>query len=409
MKRSFKLIIAAIFVAALAGCATTGLTVDDGRKLDDKLLSDMKAYGAGAAALRPAIVRSAAVSDRNCSIQYELPFEAITAYGVEDPDAKIAWVRALGVNENLTVIAADTSSAVAKGDIITEVAGYKPKNTLKMVRALVDARNRGQSFRMTLASGRQVLISPITVCQGHTTIASPLHAATQNYHWTQSIHPLEVFHQALTPDEAIWIVLWTQGLSEQSGAAMKAYAFIVGSVKWIARIALGFATGGATAAVRGAAAAAGSSAAAGQIAAAQLAGQAASLMASAAANRASLSGINGIAAGRFDQADKWAFENMIKLGMNPLAGLTLHEKLVAQGAAANAFLLDEKRLAGMQELVAGLPDDTATVKTATVKPPPDLPERAPQILRFVPPAGFPDTSRDNRSDAGLDVRNANSK
>jgi hypothetical protein len=408
MKRSIKMIIAAIFLAALAGCATTRLTVDDGRKLDDKLLSDMKAYGAGAAALRPAIVRSAALNDKNCSIQYELPFEAMTSYGVENLDAKIAWVRALGVNENLTVVASDTTSGVAMGDIITEVAGYKSRNTLKMVSELVDVRNRGKPFRLTLASGRKVLISPIKVCQGYTTIASPLHAAAQNYHWTQSMHPLEVFHQALTPDEAAWIVLWTQGLSEQSGATMKTYAFVVGGVRWIAIIALGLATSGASATARSAAAAAGSSAT-GQIAAAQLAGHAASLMASAAANRASLSGINGIAAGRFDQADKWAFANMRKLGMNPRAGITLHEKLIAQGAAANAFLLDEKRFAAMRALLAGLPDGAATVTTVIVRPPPDTPDGSPEILRFVSPAGSPGTPRDNRSVAGLDVRNANSK
>jgi hypothetical protein len=132
-------------------------------------------------------------------------------------------------------------------------------------------------------------------------------------------------------------------------------------------------------------------------------------MASAAANRASLSGINGIAAGRFDQADKWAFANMRKLGMNPRAAVTLHEKLIAKGAAANAFLLDEKRLAGMRQLVAGLPDDTATVTTVIVRPPPDIPDGSPEIIRFISPAGSPGTPTDNRSVAGLDVRNANSK
>jgi hypothetical protein len=376
MKRSINVIIAAIFLAALTGCATTSLTVDDGRKLDDKVLSDMKAYGAGAAALRPAIVRSAALNDKNCSLQYELPFEAMTSYGVEKDDAKIAWVRALGVNEKLTVIASDTSSGLAVGDVIIEVAGYKSRNTLKMVSKLADVRNRGKPFRLTLASGRNVLISPMKVCRGYTTIASPLHAAAQSYHWTQSIHPLEVFHQALTPDEAAWIVLWTQGLSEQCGATMKTYAFMVGSVRWITMIAFGVA-GGAGATARSAAVGAGSSAT-GQAAAAQLAGHAASMMASAAANRVSLSGINGIAADRFDQADEWAFANMRKLGMNPRAGLTLHEKLIAQGAVANAFLLDEKRLAGMQQLMSGLTIEVSAVPVIIVVPPPSgIPVRAP--------------------------------
>lgn len=101
-------------------------------------------------------------------------------------------------------------------------------------------------------------------------------------------------------------------------------------------------------------AAAGTSAT-GQIAATEIAGQAASLMAQSAANRASLSGVSRVAAGVFDRPDKWAFEHMRRLGMNPRAGLSLHRKLVAQGAASNAFLLDEKRFQAMQALVAGLP------------------------------------------------------
>jgi hypothetical protein len=78
-------------------------------------------------------------------------------------------------------------------------------------------------------------------------------------------------------------------------------------------------------------------------------------MAQSAANRASLSGVSRVAAGVFERADRWAFEHMRTLGMDPRAGLRLHEKLVAQGAASNAFLLDAKRLQGMQALVAGLP------------------------------------------------------
>jgi hypothetical protein len=359
MKRSVTTFIAAILLATLAGCATTRLTVDDGRKLDATLLSEMKAYGAGAAALRPAIVRSAALNDKNCSIQHELPFLAMTSYGIENADAKIAWARALGVNENLTVIASDMSSGLKAGDVVTEVAGYKSRNTLKVARKLMDARDRGKPFKLKLASGRKVMISPIRLCRGYAVIASPFQAAVQSYHWTQSVHPLEIFHQPLTPDEAGWIVLWTQGLSEQAGARMKTYALVVRGVKWIAILALGVSASGTATSARGAAAAAGTSSAA-QVATIQLAGQAASLMARAAANRASLSGINGIAAGQFDQADKWAFANMLTLGMDPRAGLSLHQKLVMQGAAANAFLLDEKRLAGMETLVAGLPGVAAT-------------------------------------------------
>jgi hypothetical protein len=199
-------------------------------------------------------------------------------------------------------------------------------------------------------------------------IASPLEPGLQRYHWTESVHPLEIFQSPLTADEAQWIVLWTQGLSERGGARMKSYAFVVGSIKWIATLGLGFVTSGAAASARGAAAAGGSSAT-GQVAATQLAGQAASLMAQSAADKASLTGVSHVAVGVFDRADEWAFDNMRRLGMNPRAGLSLHEKLVAHGAAANAFLLDQKRLTHMLALVATLPRANQAPPVASLRTP----------------------------------------
>jgi len=87
---------------------------------------------------------------------------------------------------------------------------------------------------------------------------------------------------------------------------MKTCAFIVGTVKWLPVLGPGFATSSAVASTN-AGAAAGSSAT-GQIAATELAGQAASLMARSAANRASLFGLSRVAAGVFGYADEWAFE-----------------------------------------------------------------------------------------------------
>ena len=350
MKRSITAFIAAICLATSTGCATR-LTVDDGRELDSQLLAGMRAYGAAARVLRPAIVRSAELRDDQCSTQYELPFEAMTSYGLDD-DVKVAWVRTLRVNENLTVIATDPSAGLRPGDIVDSVAGYKSRNRQKMAGALIEARDRGEPFGLRLSSGRSVTVSPVKVCRGHVLIAAPLKPAMQRYHWKESVHPLEVFGRPLTAEEAQWIVLWTQGLSEEGGARMKTYAFMVGGFKWIAVLGLGVGVGNATAATRGAASAAGVSST-GHAAAIELAGQAASLMARSAANRASLSGISRVAAGVFDRADEWAAENMWKLGMNPAAALSLHEKLVAQGAASNAFLFDEKRLARMRALAIG--------------------------------------------------------
>jgi hypothetical protein len=354
-KESMKFMAAACALLVLSGCATRP-TVDDGRPLNSRMVADIRDFGTAATEVRPAIVRSAATADSGCDLQYELPFDAATSYGVDDADAKVAWMRVLGVNENLTVIAADPSSSLRAGDVVAEVDGYKSGNKLKMAQKLTEARDDGAPFVLTLGSGQKVTVTPIRLCRGHVLIAPPLDPSLQRYHWAESVHPLELFHQRLTADEAQWIVLWTQGLSELGGARMKTYAFTVGALKWITVAGLGFATSSAAASSRAAATSAGTSAT-GQVAATQLAGQAASLAAQSAANKASLSGVSHVAAGVFDRADKWAFDHMRELGMNPRAGLSLHVKLSKQGAAANAFLLDSERLNAMLALVAGLPKE----------------------------------------------------
>jgi hypothetical protein len=364
MKQAISALIAGMFLATLAGCATSP-TVDDGRELNTELLYEMMSYGDAAEAIRPAIVRAASARDSDCSVQYELPFEVMTSYGIQDDDSKMALLRALGVNEKLGIIAAVPSSGLKVGDVIVEVAGDRSDNSRKLADTLTEARDRGEPFELVLASGRRLTISPFTLCRGHVLVASPFQPTLQQYHWAQTMHPLEVFHERLTADEAQWIVLWTQGLSEAGGARMKTYAFMVGSIKWIVVLGLGASSGGVLASLHGGGAAAAGTTSAGQVAAVQLAGSAASLMAQSAANRASLTGVSRVAADSFDQADKWAFEHMQKLGMNPRAGLSLHQKLLAQGAAGNAFLLDERRLASMRALVATLPPSYAMPASAS--------------------------------------------
>jgi hypothetical protein len=360
MKSIPKAACAAIFLAVSTGCASPKLTVDDGRKLDEKLLVEMKIYGTGAAAIRPAIIKTVALNDKNCSSQFELPFEVLTSYGLKD-DVKVAWVRSLGVNENLSVIATDGSVNLSVGDVVTEVAGYNNPNTPKMLDKLMELRESGRPFRLKLASGKELSITPVTVCRGHVLVAPPFAAATQTYHWTAVVHPQEVFRQPLTPDEAAWVVLWTQGLSEEGGARMKTYSYFVGTVKWVG-IAASVVTGGAALAAGGATAAEAAAESAGGL----LAGKAAAVATDAAVSKGSLSGINGIAGGVFDKADKWAFENIKKLGMNPRAGLTLHEKMVQAGSVGNAFALDAGRLAKMKALVAKLPQEPHAAQATLV-------------------------------------------
>jgi hypothetical protein len=342
---------------ALAGCGSAKLLVDDGRKLDDKVLGEVRSYGAAATSLRPAVARAGALADPQCDTQYELPFEVSSSSFFKDEDLKMAMIRELGVNELLTVLAADPSTGLAAGETISEVRGYKSAHTLKLVTELYEARDQGKPFKIRLSSGREVAIAPFKVCRGRVFVAAPGKGAQQTYHWTGSVHPLEVFRQPLTPDEATWMVLWTQGLSEEGGARMKTFSFAVGGVTAVVYLGLAVATVGASVAAGSGAAAAGASIGTvmGQMAGTVAIGTVLKGVTLAAANKTNLSGRNRVAAGVFDKADAWTFENMKKLGMDPRAGLSLNDKLAQQGAGNNAFVLDEERLANMQVLLAQLP------------------------------------------------------
>lgn len=342
----------------LTGCGSAKLLVDDGRALDAKMLADVRTYGAATASLRPAVVRAGALAGPRCDTQYELPFDATSSYFFKDDNLKMAFVRQLGVNELLTVVAADPSAGLAVGATIVEVRGYKSGHTGKLITELMLARDDGKPFKLRLASGREVSVTPFKVCRGRALPASPDKVAQQNYHWTQAVHPLEVFSQPLTPDEAAWVVLWTQGLSEEGGARMKTYSYVLTGVATVAYIGLSVATVGAATAAGSAAAAAGATVGTvmGQVAGTIAVSAVAKGVTLAAANKANLSGLNRIAAGVFDKADAWAFDSMKKLGLDPRAGLTLNDKLALQGSGNNAFVLDEERLAAMRLLVARLPN-----------------------------------------------------
>jgi hypothetical protein len=82
---------------------------------------------------------------------------------------------------------------------------------------------------------------------------------------------------------------------------------------------------------------------------------AAQIAAEATANTATLHGISWVASSAFDKADKWAFDRMTLLGMDPRAGAVLEKKLATAGASRNAFLLDDERQKQMDALIKGLP------------------------------------------------------
>eukprot|EP01136_Pigoraptor_vietnamica_P031752 Opistho-1_new@92704 len=208
----------------LAACAGPKYTIDDGRKVDEALLSSIRAYGSGEQSLRPAIARTAALQDPECDKQWELPFAVATSYGWAEND-RVAWVRALHVDERLTVVAATHDSPLKPGDKLAKVRGQQDEDSERLLATLAEARDDGRDFSVTLSNGRNIVIKPFQVCRGYTRLAPPNTPKLQDYHWLLSLHPLEITQADLSEDEALWVVLWTQGLSEEGGARMKTYHY----------------------------------------------------------------------------------------------------------------------------------------------------------------------------------------
>lgn len=374
----------------LSACSSPKYTVDDGRKVNEALLAQIRNYGAGERALRPAIERSAALKDPDCDRQWELPFSVATSYGW-DPDDRVAWVRGLGVDERLTVVAVSAHSTLKVGDRITRVGKVADDDSETLLNLLSAARDNGTPFEVTLADAKsRAIVAPFEVCRGYTRLAPPNTPSLQDYHWLLTLHPLEVPAVGLDADEALWVVLWTQGLSEEGGARMKVYDYgmkFVGTLYNVATIATGL-RGAAMAAetainaARSAAAGAATELAKQQIisegqqyaadkvrqtfldAGQQVTkGQAVSAMQRASANRGSLWGVSRIAATVFDRADVWAFDRIGKVGGQPLAGFTLHQKLVEAQAGGNALLFDADRLVALSHLAAsrGMQDQVTAI------------------------------------------------
>ena len=365
-----------IAISLLAACAGPKFTTDDGRKVNEELLDHIRTYGAGEKALRPAIARTAALKDPDCDTQWELPFSVASSYDWSADD-RVAWVRALGVDERMTVVGTTPGSPFQLRDKIQDIAGYNRENTEKMLLELAERRDAGRPFDVKLSTGKTINVVPFQVCRGYTRLAPPNSPKTQDYHWLLSAHPLQVPQANLTDDEALWTVLWTQGVSEEGGARMKTYHYgtkIAGTLYNLFTIASG---------IKGAALAADAAIKAAQSAAAsvatdilkkQLIDQATAAAASrmrdqigsvaqkltqqqvmgamqqAAANRGSLSGVAWVAATVFEKADAWAYARLEKLNANPLAAFSLHQKLIEQGSTANAMVLDPDRMKALNKI-----------------------------------------------------------
>lgn len=382
--------LAALFLLGLlAACAGPKYTVDDGRKVDEVLLANIRSYGAGERAMRVAIGRAASLKDPDCSTQWELPFSVESSYELKADD-RVAWVRALGVDERLTVVGAAMGSPLKLGDKIQEIDGYARENAEKMMLELADKRDSGRPFPIKLFGGKSVQVTPLQVCRGYARLAPPATPLAQDYHWLLTVHPLQLARADLSDDEALWAVLWGEGVSEEGGARMKTYAYgtkVAGTLYNLFTIASGIqgAAVAANAAVQAAQAAAGSVAT--EVLKRQLLDQAtaaatsrirdeatgvvkrltqaqvADAMQQAAANRGSLSGVAWIASTVFEKADAWAYARMERLKADPLAGFTLHQKLIERGLTANSMALDPERLNALNKIAEarGLREDVVAI------------------------------------------------
>lgn len=382
-------------VLGLAGCAAPRYTVDDGRAVDPVLLQRLQSHGLGERQLRPAIARSADLKDIDCDRQWELPFSVASSQGWSESE-RVAWVRALGVDERPTVIAVTHEAPLKLGDRLVEVDGDIPSDARDLLTRMGRLRDRGRPFQVGLADGRRVLIAPFEVCRGYTRLAPPNTPELQEYHWLLTTHPLELVEADLTSDEALWVVLWTQGVSEQGGARMKTYHYgtsLLSGLYTVATLTTGLkgAAMAAEAALKTAQQAA--AAAATEVLKQQLIDQAkrfaadqmrdqvtktvrtltqaqvAASMQQAAANKGMLWGISRVAATVFDQADLWAYERMTRLGADPLAGFGLHQKLLERGLLMNALVLDPERMENLQARVkADGREDAMVAKLRGLRP-----------------------------------------
>lgn len=382
-------LIALLLISLLAACAGPKYTVDDGRKVDEVLLGNIRTYGQGERAMRSAISRSASLQDKDCDTQWELPFSVESSYKLADDD-RVAWVRALGVDERLTVVATAPGSPLQLRDKIQEIEGYARENSEKMMLELADRRDSGKPFKVKLFGGKTVAVTPFKVCRGYARLAPPATPLLQDYHWLLIVHPLQVARPEWTEDEALWAVLWGQGVSEEGGARMKTYAYgtkVAGTLYNLFTIASGIqgAAVAANAAVQAAQAAASSVAT--EVIKRQLLDQAtaaatnrlreeavdvvrklsqaqvANAMQQAAANRGALSGVAWVASTVFEKADAWAYARMERLKASPLAAFSLHQKLIEKGLTANSLVLDPDRMNGLSKIAEahGLREDVVAI------------------------------------------------
>jgi hypothetical protein len=384
-----RLLLTLTVSVSLVACAAPKYTVDDGRKVNEVLLGNIRTLGAGEQALRPAITRSAGLKDADCDTQWELPFSVATSYDWSADD-RVAWVRALGVDERLTVIGTAPQAGLKLGDKLQDIAGYQHDNAQKMLLELAERRDAGSPFDVTLSSAKKLRITPFKVCRGYTRLAPPNTPKAQDYHWLLSLHPLEIAQTNLTDDEALWAVLWTQGLSEEGGGRMKTYSYgtkIAGAVYQVFTIVSGLQGVALAANVAVSAAQSAATSVAAEVLKKQLIAQASaaasarlrselassaqrltqnqvvSAMQQAAVNRGSLTGVGWVAATVFDKADAWAYTRLEKLNANPLAGFSLHQKLIELGLTGNSLVLDAERMTALSSLAnkRGLGDEVVAV------------------------------------------------
>jgi hypothetical protein len=393
----------ATMMALVMGSAHAGwFSSDDAMSDQDKAdyRTTVKTWFSGEQTLMPARKLASKVIDDSCSKQWNLPVK-VASSGIprRSDDKKSVWENDFGVSKpgskSLTVIAALPETGLVPGDVIIKnegdaaaEEGYR-RLGMSWIR---DNDDKQEPFEVVTDKGKRAKIEPFQTCKGWSMVEildNKLNTTQYASDWV--IQPVETFAVDLSPAEAEWIVLWSEGFSAEATTRLQMFKlgkFAVGvAMSNTVSSAASGTINSATSAVKNVAqdaakeAASAASKAAAQEIARQAMAQAKGMIQDAVTKVVAtrVAGIvakkavgyaydpmwNAVAETAFDDADAWAFKKMKALGMDPKAALTLSAKLSEAGVKTH-FVMDENRLAAFGKLLNG--DDVSAPDVARVVP-----------------------------------------
>lgn len=374
---------ALVMGSAHAGWFSSDETMSDQDKADYGVM--VKSWVSGHQGLLIARKESSKVLDDSCTKQWNLPVKVASSdIPRRSDDKKSVWEKDFGVakpdSNSLTVIAALPETGLVPGDVIIKsegdaAAGFRRLN-MSWIRENDDKQ---EPFEVVTDKGKRAKIEPFQTCKGRSLpeiLDNKLNTAQMASE--RVFEPVETFVVDMTPEEYVWMTLWTEGFSAEATSRLELFKLGKLAVGLAMSNTVSSAASGtinsATSAVKNVAqdaakeAASSASKAAVQEIARQAMAQAKGMIQDAVTKVVAtrVAGIvakkavgyaydpmwNAVAETAFDDADAWAFKKMKALGMDPKAALTLSAKLSEAGVKTH-FVMDENRLAAFGKLLNG--------------------------------------------------------